>query len=49
MENLRIGIIGNIGSGKGQLMKGLSSPEMSQRLLSCLSDSLSEKKSEYFP
>ncbi|MBN1684232.1 MAG: deoxynucleoside kinase [Gammaproteobacteria bacterium] len=49
MENLRIGIIGNIGSGKAQLIKALTSPEISKRLLSCLADSVANQKINIFP
>jgi deoxyadenosine/deoxycytidine kinase len=35
MENLRIGIIGNIGVGKSTLVKALKTPELSKILLSC--------------
>lgn len=35
MENLRIGIIGNIGVGKSTLVKALQTPELSKILLSC--------------
>jgi len=49
MENLRIGIIGNIGSGKAQLINGLKSPAISKQLLSCLSDSLQDKSINIFP
>lgn len=49
MENLRIGIVGNIGSGKSFLMEGLTLPEMSEKLFACLSDHVSDRKINIFP
>ena len=47
MENLRIGIIGNIGVGKSTLIERMKAPEFSKKLLSLLPEQCA--KPPYFP
>ncbi len=49
MENLRIGIVGNIGVGKSTLIKKLQTPELSQILLKCFAKLDGDEKVQTFP
>ncbi|HII72452.1 TPA: deoxynucleoside kinase [Candidatus Woesearchaeota archaeon] len=49
MENLRIGIVGNIGVGKSTLVEAATRPPLSDLLLSCLPSRTDEDKVHAFP
>ncbi|MBI5398536.1 deoxynucleoside kinase [Candidatus Woesearchaeota archaeon] len=49
MENLRIGIVGNIGVGKSTLIEAATKPPLDKVLLNCFPDARGKEKVHVFP